>query len=165
MIYIKYNMTLTDLLRAVKHYELDADDEVKALRTLHGQTRANKMKGVNKMQALTPEQEHTIENGVRQSGPIAPLQGGLLTFGSILKLYGTITQLNMRIIEENSIRFKTDRRALLADKKEKEYQELIKEYTTKMNMTASAVKKQVFKLYGVSMGTYEEQIGEVMKDR
>jgi len=60
-IFIKYNMTLTDLLRAVKFYSLDADDEVKALRITQGKVKAEKLKELNELLALTPEQVLIID--------------------------------------------------------------------------------------------------------
>jgi len=60
-IFIKYNMTLTDLLRAVKFYSLDADDEVKALRVTQGKVKAEKLKELNELLALTPEQVLIID--------------------------------------------------------------------------------------------------------
>ena len=65
-IYIKYNLTLTDLLRAVKHYGLDKDEDVKTLRATQGKARNETMKGLNEMLKLTEDQEQRIIAGVKQ---------------------------------------------------------------------------------------------------
>ena len=88
-IFIKYNMTLTDLLRAVKHYDLDADDEVKALRLTQRKAKAEKLEALNKKLALTPADHELIGQGIKQVGTALdpPTREGNLTFNSFQKLY------------------------------------------------------------------------------
>ena len=54
-IFIKYNMTLTDLLRAVKHYKLDQEEDIKALRATQRKAKAEKLESLNELLELTPE--------------------------------------------------------------------------------------------------------------
>ena len=90
-IYIKYNLTLTDLLRAVRHYTLDADDEVKTLRVTQNSARSLKMKGLNDMLKLSPEHEQRITDGVNQAGSIGePAEDGTMKFDSFQKLYAIL---------------------------------------------------------------------------
>ena len=53
-IFIKYNMTLTDLLRAVKHYKLDQEEDIKALRATQRKAKAEKLESLNELLELTP---------------------------------------------------------------------------------------------------------------
>lgn len=53
--FIKYNMTLTDLLRAVKHYKLDQEEDIKALRATQRKAKAEKLESLNELLELTPE--------------------------------------------------------------------------------------------------------------
>jgi hypothetical protein len=54
-IFIKYNMTLSDLLRAVKHYKLDQEEDIKALRATQRKAKAEKLESLNELLELTPE--------------------------------------------------------------------------------------------------------------
>jgi len=89
----------------------------------------------------------------------------MLTFSSFQRLYLAIVQLTMRIVDMKSVTFKTERRALLADKKEKEYKECIRKYSTKNSFTAAAVKLAVLKAYKVPVDVYEGQHLEIMADK
>ena len=72
-LYMKYKLKLSDLMRAVNHYQLEEDTDVKALRASNN---AIKMKAKEKMEAamkLTPEQEKMILAAVESAGPIKEL--------------------------------------------------------------------------------------------
>ena len=70
----------------------------------------------------------------------------------------------MRINDVKSIRFKTERRALLAEKKDQEYKECIRKFFDKNSMTEAAVKSAVLKHYEVPVETYENQLLILMQD-
>ena len=57
-----------------------------------------------------------------------------------------------------TINFKTQRRALLADNKEQEYKQIIREYGTQSQMMAVAVKLAVLKAYKVPVSLFESQL-------
>ena len=165
-IFIKYNMTLTDLLRAVKHYKLDAEEDIKALRATQRKAKAEKLESLNQLLELTPEQTALIQQGVQQAGKNLdpPTKEGNLTFTSFQKLYLIINQLVLKVVEMKGITFKTQRRAILAEGKNEEYKECIRQYSTKSSMTAAAVKMAVLKEFGVPVDLFDGQCAEIMAD-
>jgi len=128
-IYLKYKLKLSELIGAVQKYDLENDSDVKALRAANN---AIKMKEKKKMEdsiKLSADQEKMVVAAVEASGPLGALNAdNVLEFDDFVRVQSLITKMGIVIMETKNVQFKTERRALLEDSKEAEYQKCIQQF-------------------------------------
>jgi len=140
-LYLKFKLKLTDLMRAVEHFDLKNDKDVKQLEAANMQIKAKAKASLEAAMKLSPDQEKMILAAVASAGPIGPLSGNLLSFDDLEKIQSLISKLGILIMETKAVSFKTERRALLEDSKEQEYQKCIQQFQTQQKITFSGVSK------------------------
>ena len=121
-IFIKYNLKLSDLIRAEIQHKIEADPDMKALRASQQRLRLEKKKEFHELMKLSEDQEKLVWEGIKQAGMIRIQDtDGLMDFNSLQKVHSTIQQLAILVDEQKRISYKTKRRALLQEKKDAEY--------------------------------------------
>ena len=69
-IFIKYNLKLSDLIRAEIQHKIEADPDMKALRASHQRLRLEKKKEFHELMKLSEDQEKLVWEGIKQAGVI-----------------------------------------------------------------------------------------------
>lgn len=162
-LYLKYKLKLSDLMRAVNEYKLDDDPDVKALRASQLQIKQKMKEKMEAAMKLSPEQEKMIQAAVESAGPIKPLtEHNVLEFNDHIKVQSVISKMGILIMETKNVAFKTERRALLEDNKEQEYQRCIQQFQQQQKIVFSGVTKCALEAYKIPMPVFQESTKHYM---
>lgn len=113
---------------------------------------------------LTSEQEKMIGAAVESAGPVGEFSGNLLSFLDLVKVQSLISKMGILIMETKAVSFKTERRALLEDNKEQEYQKTIQQFQTQQKITFSGVSKVVLQAFKIPMPVYQQSTQNIMSN-
>ena len=156
-IYLKYKLKLSELIGAVQKYDLENDSDVKALRAANN---AIKMKEKKKMEdsiKLSADQEKMVVAAVEASGPLGALNAdNVLEFDDFVRVQSLITKMGIVIMETKNVQFKTERRALLEDSKEAEYQKCIQQFQMNQKIVFVGVSKVVLEKFKCPMPVFQQ---------
>ena len=99
---------------------------------------------------LSAEQEAMINAAVESAGPIKALnEHNVLEFNDHVKVQSVISKMGILIMETKNVAFKTERRKLLEEKKEAEYQKCIQGFQTQQKIVFAGVTKVALEAYKI----------------
>ena len=112
---------------------------------------------------LSAEQEAMITAAVESAGPIKPLnEHNVLEFNDHVKVQSVISKMGILIMETKNVAFKTERRKLLEDNKEAEYQKCIQQFQQQQKIVFAGTTKVALDAYKISMPVFQESTKHYM---
>lgn len=163
-IYLKYNIKMAEIMRGTKKYDLDNDDDIKALKAANNAQREQVMKERQAANQLPQDQLDRIIAMVKEAGGPITVEGGLLSMDDYLKVFSVVVRAILKATPSVMDASCEERRKLLAEKKEREYSVILKKSVAQMMRMKQMATIAIIKEFGLEPELYNQSQAALRQD-
>lgn len=123
MVYMKYKVKLFEIMSGLKEFDLENDEEVKAVKFAGKQQREQMMQEEKKKLALEPADMEIVTKSCEEAGELdlTPDLTGTMKFESYLKIFEVVVRLQVSMLKKIEDEAKEERKTYLESKEQQKF--------------------------------------------